>query len=121
MVVALLTVPTTFAISGARGDVGDPFIVRRVDELSFEGVSIAGITFAHGCVDVQGFEEDCRFAQTFRGQGLLCRSRCTDLEIRFGRKALIGASVDAISHTADSNFIVRLRLDCNRDTTTCSL
>jgi hypothetical protein len=43
IVVALLTVPTTFAISGAGGDVGDTFIVRRVYELLFEGVSIAGI------------------------------------------------------------------------------
>lgn len=43
IVVALLTVPTTFAISGAGGDVGDPFIVRRVYELLFEGVLIAGI------------------------------------------------------------------------------
>jgi hypothetical protein len=43
IVVASLTVPTTFVISGARGDVGDPFIVRRVYELLFEGVSIAGI------------------------------------------------------------------------------
>jgi len=44
IVVALLTVPTTFAISGARvGDMGDPLIVRRAYESEVEEVSIAGI------------------------------------------------------------------------------
>lgn len=86
MVVTLLVVSTTLAISGAgSADVGDgPFIVCRVYDLDGgEAIATRLICMAE---QEEGRAEKRRFVSglLFRAKVMLCGSRCTEWEIRFG-------------------------------------